>query len=50
MLDATSIDNKQSGLKVCGDAHHQSYFWTLEERVEFVKLLHLNGKKWILIS
>ena len=47
MLEAT---NQQPILKNRGDTHQQSYFWTLEERVEFVKLLHQNGKKWILIS
>ena len=27
-----------------------SYFWSLEERVEFIQLLHTHGKRWILIS
>jgi hypothetical protein len=27
-----------------------NYFWQLPEKVEFVRLLHKHGKKWILIS
>lgn len=28
----------------------QSYFWGHDEKVEFVKLLHTYGKRWISIS
>ena len=30
-----------------GSSRDKPYFWSLDERVEFIKLLHKYGKKWI---
>ena len=40
-------NSKKKASKQTPQQRDKPYFWSLEERVEFIKLLHKYGKRWI---